>query len=65
MKNSFETQEKINELMPNKACIPCDTNNSELLRKEHNRWKTEVKKRRKDQSATTSYWKSASSCVAL
>ncbi|MFK7771847.1 MAG: hypothetical protein AB8F94_06895 [Saprospiraceae bacterium] len=65
MNNSFETQEEINELMPNESCIPCGTCNSETLRKEHNRWKTEIKKRRNDQTAVTSYWKNASSCNAL
>ena len=65
MKDNFERQEEINELMPNESGIPCDTKNSELLRKEHNRWKNEIKKRQDDQGASTSYWKSASSCVAL
>ncbi len=65
MSNKHETQDAINELMPNESCIPCDNNNSELLRKEHNRWKMEIKKRQDEQNTTTSYWKSASSCVAL
>jgi hypothetical protein len=65
MENNFEIQEEINELMPNETCIPCDTNSSELLRKEHNRWKTEVRKSQKNQSVATSYWENVSSCVAL
>ncbi|MFT6321810.1 MAG: hypothetical protein ACJAT4_002740 [Granulosicoccus sp.] len=65
MRNKIETQEEINELMPNESCIPCDTKNSEMLRKEHNRWKTEIKKSQDGKSAGTSYWKNASSCSAL
>ena len=65
MHTKFETQEEINELMPNESGIPCDTKNSELLRTEHSRWETEIKKRQEDQSTGTCYWKNASSCVAL
>ena len=65
MENNFETQEEINELMPNESGIPCDTKNSELLRTEHNRWKSEVKKRQDGKSEGTSYWKNASFCTAL
>lgn len=65
MNNNSEKQEEINELMPNESCIPCGTSNSDSLRTEHNRWKTEIKKRQDEQSAVTSYWKNASSCVAL
>ena len=65
MKDNFETQEEINQLMPNESCIPCDTNNSEMLRKEHTRWRKEIKERQDKQSSGNSYWKNASSCVAL
>jgi hypothetical protein len=65
MQNNFAEQEKINELMPNESCIPCGTGNSDMLRKEHNRWKDEVKKRQDSQGKVTSYWQGVSSCVAL
>ena len=65
MQDKIETQEEINELMPNKSCIPCNNSNSKLLRKEHNRWKIEVQKKIDGKTGDNSFWKDVSSCVAL
>ena len=63
--NIKQEEEDSSELIPNKVGIPCYNDSSELLRKEHSRWRKDVKERRETECETVSYWKNASSCASL
>jgi hypothetical protein len=51
--------------IPNPAGVPCQNAHSEKIRKEHNRWKNAVQKRKDEKEPTITYWANMSSCVAL
>lgn len=65
MKSNLETQEELETICPNPVGVPCQNENSEEIRKEHNRWKDEIRSRKEDKTYSSTYWKNKSSCVAL
>ncbi len=59
-------EEGFSELIHNEEGIPCSNKRSDEIRKEHNRWKKEVRDIQNEQSLEElSYWEVQSSCVAL
>jgi hypothetical protein len=59
-------EEGFSEFIPNEEGIPQTGERSEEIRKEHNRWKKEVREMKNEQSLEElSYWEVQSSCLAL
>jgi hypothetical protein len=65
MKKTFENLDELSGCIPNPAGVPCQNAHSEKIRKEHNRWKNAVQKRKDEKEPTITYWANMSSCVAL
>ena len=65
MDDNIKFQNKLTETIPNPVGVPLQSEDSEELRKEHNRWKSEIKERTDDSRPTTAYWKNMSSCTTL
>ncbi len=59
-------EEGFSEIIPNDEGTPMKGERSDEIRKEHNRWKKEVRNIKKEQSLEElSYWEVQSSCVTL
>ncbi|MBR9920701.1 MAG: hypothetical protein GYB31_07655 [Bacteroidetes bacterium] len=66
MSNSKDFDADFCDSMPNETGLPADNDRSSDIRKEHNRWKKEVKARKKDEKTEKqSYWQQQSSTVYL
>ena len=65
MDDNITFQKELTETIPNPVGVPLQSEDSEQLRKEHNRWKDEINERNDDSRPTTAYWKNMSSCAAL
>ena len=65
MKKNKEIEKEFSEMIPNPAGIPAMDENSETLRKEHNRWKGDVAKNACKEFSELHYWEKESVCTAL
>ena len=66
MSDFKSSEEGFNERIPNPAGIPMQEDDSNKIRKEHNRWKKEIQEIKKDRSIKgLSYWQVVSTSVAL
>ncbi|MFT4667396.1 MAG: hypothetical protein ACI9RM_001812 [Ulvibacter sp.] len=65
MKKTIRIEDTFSELIPNPSGIPCKNENSEKLRKEHDRWKEEMDKNRCEKFSQLHYWENVSICTAL
>ncbi len=59
-------EDELSQFIPNEAGLIVQEENSNLIRKEHNRWKQAVQKiKQKKKVKQMSYWQKVSSCAAL
>jgi|GEM_PF-2341451 len=59
-------KEGFSELIPNEVGLTMSNENSKKIRREHNRWKREIRTIEADRSLEgLNYWQLASACVAL
>ena len=65
MEKTIEIEGEFSELIPNPAGIHCKNENSEQLRKEHDRWKNETTTIPNKAFSKLKYWEKVSACSIL